>query len=85
MTDSTVEYLPLEKTWYHYTDEGAAFFESAPLESESPESESSATEAPETAPTVSSDGCGSAVGGVPALACVVGAAALIQKRSRRKK
>jgi hypothetical protein len=24
MTNSTAEYLPLEKTWYHYTDEGAA-------------------------------------------------------------
>jgi hypothetical protein len=24
MTNSTAEYLPLEKTWYSYTDEGAA-------------------------------------------------------------
>jgi hypothetical protein len=27
MTDSTTAYLPLEKTWYHYTDEGAALLE----------------------------------------------------------
>jgi hypothetical protein len=87
MTDSTAEYLPLEKTWYHYTDEGATLPETEP----ETESETAATEAP-TEPTSPAEsdtpatpsGCGSSLGSTLALTTLTGAAVISRKGRRRE-
>ena len=94
MTDSTAEYLPLEKTWYHYTDEGATLPETEPATTEVPETDTA--EAP-TEPTSLADsgtagsdtdpaqsGCASAAGSALALTAIAGAAVLCNKRKKRK-
>ena len=87
MTDSTTAYLPLEKTWYHYTDEGATLPETEP----ETEPETAPTEAP-TEPTSPAEsdtpatpsGCGSALGSTLALTALTGAAVISRKGRRRE-
>ena len=86
MTDSATTYLPLEKTWYHYTDEGATLPETGP----ETESETAASDgAPPTEHNSSSEtngakphgGCGSALRGVLA-ATVAGGAGVVLAASK---
>lgn len=87
MTNSTAEYLPLEKTWYHYTDEGAALPETEPATTEVPETDTAEAPTEATAPadsgTVSPSGCASAAGSALALTAIAGAAVLCPKRKKR--
>ena len=92
MTDSAAEYLPLEKTWYHYTDEGAPLPETQP--DTAAESESSTEEAPgepsatetESAPQ---GGCRATLCSAGLLAAVTagaaGACAASAKRNAKRK
>lgn len=90
MTDSTTEYLPLEKTWYHYTDEGATLPETGP----ETESETAPTESPTESPTEPTatesgtaptrNGCGSSLGSTLALTALTGAAVITRKGRRRE-
>ena len=89
MTDSTVEYLPLEKTWYHFTDEGATLPETEPDTTEA--SETDMTETPtEPTPPAESDtvapqtGCGSSAGSALALTAMAGAAVICSRRRKRE-
>ena len=94
MTNSTAEYLPLEKIWYHYTDEGAALPETEPATTEVPETDTAealtAPTAPANSDTAGNDtdpapsGCTSAAGSALALTAVAGAAVLCSKRKKRK-
>lgn len=92
MTDAAAEYLPLEKTWYHYTDEGAPLPETQP--DTAAVSESSTEEAPgepsatetESAPQ---GGCRAALCSAGLLAAVTagaaGAGAASAKRNAKRK
>ena len=86
MTESTAEYLPLEKTWYHYTDEGATLPETEP----ETRSETAPTESPIDPTATESDtpatpsGCGSALGSTLALTALTGAAVISRKGRRRE-
>ena len=89
MTDSTAEYLPLEKIWYHFTDEGATLPETEPDSTEA--SETDMTEAPtEPTPPAESDtvapqtGCGSSAGSALALTAMAGAAVICSRRRKRE-
>ena len=89
MTDSITEYLPLEKTWYHYTDEGAALPETEPATTEAPETDRAEAPTEQTAPADSDtastqSGCASAAGSALALTAIAGAAVLCSKRKKRK-
>ena len=89
MTDSTTEYLPLEKIWYNYTDEGATLPETKPTATEAPETTTneSPTEpsfATESESNPPSSGCGSSVGSALALTALTGAAMLSHKRKSKK-
>ena len=90
MTNSTAEYLPLEKTWYHYTHEGAALPETEPATTEAPETDTAESPTEPTAPADSDttapapSGCASAAGSTLALTAIAGAAVLCSKRKKRK-
>lgn len=90
MTDSTAEYLPLEKTWYHYTSEGAPLPETEPATTEAPETDRAEVPTEQTAPADSDtaasapSGCASAAGSALALTAIAGAAVLCPKRKKRK-
>lgn len=88
MTDSTTAYLPLEKTWYHYTDEGATLPETEPATTEAPETDRAEAPTEPTPPadsgTVSPSGCASAAGSALALTALTGAAVLCSKCKKRK-
>ena len=89
MTDSTTEYLPLEKIWYHYTDEGATLPETKPAATEAPETTANVVATEPNVPTESesnppSSGCGSSVGSALALTALTGAAILSVKRKSKK-
>ena len=77
MTESVTEYLPLEKTWYHYTDEGASL----------PDTRPESADETQTLPATGRDstgGCGSVMGGEIALAALAAATPLICKRRNGK-
>ena len=88
MTDSTTAYLPLEKTWYHYTDEGATLPETEPATTEAPETDPAEAPTEPTPPadsgTVSPSGCASAAGSALALTALTGAAVPCSKCKKRK-
>ncbi len=93
MEESAVEYLPVDKIWYNYTDEGATQPETAPettAESENlpATNETSATKQDtltESENDTHNNGCGSTVGGEIALTALLGGSALTCKRRNKKK
>lgn len=89
MDDSTTEYLPLEKTWYHYTDEGATLPETEPDTTEAPKTDTAEAPTEQAAPADSDtdpapSGCASTAGSALALTTLTGAAVISRKGRRRE-
>ena len=92
MADSTAEYLPLEKTWYYYTDEGAPLPETQPdtaAESESSTEEASGEITAAETESAPQGGCRAALCSAGLLAAVTagaaGAGAASAKRNAKRK
>jgi hypothetical protein len=98
MTNSTAEYLPLEKTWYHYTDEGASLPESSeeskttPATDEPPAKDPLPQESSPQSPDASAEGgcepangCGAALRPAIPLTALLGGAALTRKKRGKKR
>ena len=98
MAASTAEYLPLDKTWYHYTDEGASLYETSaesptppspdPADTTSPLPAESATNSPDVPAEDESEptkGCGAVLSPAVPLTALMSGGALACKRRKRER